>query len=162
MSSSTEEFYVDVIEEDFVSRRKMDEVEIDITPMIDITFLLLIFFIVASKLDEGATVDLPEAKHGTAVAMKSSAVVSIGLQGDKAAIYLGEGESPETQIKSSDPEDQEAEIMSYIESQIASGKTEVIIMAAKDVRHGDVARVSKAVGKAHTSKTLFVAIMEAQ
>ena len=32
-------------------RRKRDDDEMDITPMIDITFLLLIFFVVASKMD---------------------------------------------------------------------------------------------------------------
>ena len=159
---STDEQYVDITDEDFVTHREMDEVEIDITPMIDITFLLLIFFIVASKLDEGATVPLPEAKHGTAVAMKSSAVVSIGQAGDQALIYLGEGESPETQVKSNDHEGQEEEIIAYIEEMMNSGKTEVIIMAAKGVRHGEVARVSKAVGKASTNKTLFVAVLEAK
>ena len=158
--TTTQEHYVDITDEDFVSRREMDEVELDITPMIDITFLLLIFFIVASKIDEGATVDIPVAKNGTAVAMNRSAVVSIGHAGDQALIYLGEGESPQTQVKSSDPEGQEEEVVEYIEKMMDGGKTEVIIMAAKGVRHGDVARVSKAVGKASKSKTLFVAVME--
>ena len=38
-------------------KRRFDDAEMDITPMIDITFLLLIFFLVASKMDEGATLD---------------------------------------------------------------------------------------------------------
>lgn len=157
----TDEKYVDIIDEDMISRRKMDEVEIDITPMIDITFLLLIFFIVASKLDEGATVELPKAKHGTSVAMKSSAVLTIAPAGEQAAIYCGEGQSDETLIKSTSPDDQEEEIIAYLEEQINAGKTEVIIMAEKGVRHGEVARVSKAVGKIG-SDTLFVAILEEQ
>ncbi len=32
--------------------------------MIDIVFLLLIFFLVASKMDESAAVRLPPARHG--------------------------------------------------------------------------------------------------
>ncbi|MCP3692284.1 MAG: biopolymer transporter ExbD, partial [Planctomycetaceae bacterium] len=32
------------------ARRREEDVEMDITPMIDVTFLLLIFFLVASKM----------------------------------------------------------------------------------------------------------------
>jgi biopolymer transport protein ExbD len=159
---STNETYVDIIDEDLISRRPMDEIEMDITPMIDITFLLLIFFIVASKLDEGASVQLPKAKHGTSVAMKSSAVITVAQAGDQALVYCGEGKSDETLIKSTDPDDQEEALVAYLEEQMAAGKLEVIIMAEKGVRHGDVARVSKAVGKIGKHKTLFVAILEEQ
>lgn len=40
-------------EEDFVlPRKKREDDEMDITPMIDITFLLLIFFIVCSTMEK--------------------------------------------------------------------------------------------------------------
>jgi len=45
-------------------RRQLEDTEMDITPMIDVTFLLLIFFIVASKMDESANVPLPPAAPG--------------------------------------------------------------------------------------------------
>ncbi len=34
-----------------MKKKKAEEADLDITPMIDVTFLLLIFFMVASKMD---------------------------------------------------------------------------------------------------------------
>ena len=34
------------------SRQQLEDTEVDITPMIDITFLLLIFFLVASRMSQ--------------------------------------------------------------------------------------------------------------
>ena len=45
-------------------RREMGDDELDITPMIDIVFLLLAFFVVVSKMDPKPAVDLPIAKYG--------------------------------------------------------------------------------------------------
>ena len=69
---------VDEIEEDEpmqMSNRRRDDDEMDITPMIDITFLLLIFFLVAARLDEDTPVELPAARHGAAVAVKLNALI---------------------------------------------------------------------------------------
>ena len=46
---------------DMRRRRGSEEPKMDITPMIDVTFLLLIFFIVASRLDTQMVVDLAKA-----------------------------------------------------------------------------------------------------
>ena len=62
-------------------RNRDDDCEMDITPMIDITFLLLIFFLVAARLDEDTPVELPPARHGTAVAVKSSVIITLA-EGD--------------------------------------------------------------------------------
>ncbi len=53
VADDVQEQYVDVIDDrPLVARRPLDDSEMDITPMIDITFLLLIFFLVAARLDE--------------------------------------------------------------------------------------------------------------
>ncbi|MCA9170833.1 MAG: biopolymer transporter ExbD, partial [Planctomycetales bacterium] len=65
-------------EQPLIKRRSLDDNEMDITPMIDITFLLLIFFLVAGKLDQDAPVELPPARHGTAVSVKSAAIITVG------------------------------------------------------------------------------------
>ena len=44
-------------------RAKREDEEMDITPMIDITFLLLIFFVVASKMDPSQTGNIPDAEE---------------------------------------------------------------------------------------------------
>ena len=55
-----------------------DDGELDITPMIDITFLLLAFFVVVSKMDPQQAVDLPSATVGEAVQDKDSVILIIG------------------------------------------------------------------------------------
>ena len=45
-------------------KRNKDDGELDITAMIDVTFLLLAFFVVVSKMDPQAAVDLPRASYG--------------------------------------------------------------------------------------------------
>ncbi len=63
-------------------KRKRDEEEMDITPMIDITFLLLIFFVVCSKMDPTQTGMIPDADNGVAVSAKDSAVIFIEPAGE--------------------------------------------------------------------------------
>ncbi len=47
--------------------RATEDFEMDITPMIDITFLLLIFFLVCSTADQDTAIELAKARHGKAV-----------------------------------------------------------------------------------------------
>ena len=65
-------------------RRESDlgDAEMDITPMIDIVFLLLIFFLVASKMDEAATVKLPPARHGVDISQENAIVVIVKREED--------------------------------------------------------------------------------
>ena len=58
-------------------RKLSTDFEMDITPMIDMTFLLLIFFLVASKMDRSVEVKLPPARHATAVATRDAVIVTI-------------------------------------------------------------------------------------
>ena len=57
---------------DVLPRRKSDdETDLDITPMIDITFLLLAFFVMVSKMDPQLPVDLPPALNGQTIPDKN-------------------------------------------------------------------------------------------
>ena len=58
-------------------RRRGDDTEMDITPMIDITFLLLIYFLVAAKIEEQSSVELPPARHGEDVSAKNSIILTV-------------------------------------------------------------------------------------
>jgi len=159
------EHYVDPVDEaPLIRRRPLDDSELDITPMIDITFLLLIFFIVAARLDEDAPVELPPARHGTAVAVKNSVILTVAQVGEEPAIvYLGDGKSEDRLIAAADLEAQEASITQYVESEMLSGKQHVLIKAEKGVRHREVARVSAAVGRAERDdRDLYVAVLEVQ
>ena len=67
--------------EEFVARRRRhsEEAEINITPMLDIVFIMLIFFIVTSSFtrETGAVIARPEAEQ--AVALRSGTIL-IGVR----------------------------------------------------------------------------------
>ena len=130
-------------------RPSTDDAEMDITPMIDITFLLLIFFLVASKMDAAADVELPAAKHGGAVPDQSTIVVTVSRgDGDEAYIYKGNGEAGEWLLTSTTPEDQQLEIAAYIQEQLDSDplKENVMVKAERGIKTREAARVAQAVG----------------
>jgi biopolymer transport protein ExbD len=139
-----------------------DESEMDITPMIDMTFLLLIFFLVASKMDAGANVKLPPARHGTAVVEKTSVILTVAAgEGGKATIYKGNGIVPENLIRAPDVETEENEVTAYVENElITSGKLNVLIKAERGVKHREVSRISKAATKPEDVQQLYVAVLE--
>ncbi len=141
-------------------RRVVDDSEMDITPMIDITFLLLIFFLVASKMDSDANVPLPLAKNGTAVTVKNSAVITMVPAGsDRVTVYLGEGTDDNRRVTAGDLAQQEVQIADYVQQMLGEGrKQQVIVKAAKSVKHRDVARVMQAAGQAGDAR-VYVAVL---
>ena len=64
-----------------IRRKRNDDDEMDITPMIDITFLLLIFFLVAAKMESQGALELPPARYGTPVSAKNSVVLIVSQAG---------------------------------------------------------------------------------
>ncbi len=146
------------VEEDFLRPRpRNNDEELDITPMIDITFLLLIFFLVSSKMNAEQAVDLPKARHGGVIAGKESVIIIMKRgSGDEAEVNKADG-SP----FSADTEQQNAEIAEYVQQGIDAGKKHVIIRAEGSVRHGEIGRVSAAISESLEEGALInIAVME--
>lgn len=146
------------VEEDFLKpRAPSNDDELDITPMIDITFLLLIFFLVSSKMNAEQAVDLPKARHGGVVAAKESVVILVKRgSGDQAEVQKADG-SPFSQ----DTEQQNAEIAEYVANGLDAGKKHVIIRAEGAVRHGEIGRVSEAISESlEEGELINIAVME--
>jgi biopolymer transport protein ExbD len=144
-------------------RRKVEEAEMDITPMIDITFLLLIFFLVASKMDADTGVDLPSARYGTAVSARNSVILTVAPgDGNSAKFYKGDGTSPENLISAADMTDLEDQITQYVESVMhgTPPKDTVLIKGAATVRQREIARVERAVGRVISGQPLHIAVLE--
>jgi biopolymer transport protein ExbD len=141
-----------------------DDSEMDITPMIDITFLLLIFFLVASKMDAAADVTLPPARHGLPVVEKSSIVITLEAGEEGAAIvYKGNGIVPDNKLDGSDIEAQESDIAAYVEEEMADGtKENVLIKAESGILRREVARIEKAATRPEGVMQLYVAVLEVQ
>ena len=138
-----------------------DTAEMDITPMIDITFLLLIFFLVCSTASVQSAIELPPARHGTGVSDRTSVVLTVADRGGAgpALVYLADGKKGKPL---SDDEDlRAAEITQAVEQGMQAGKSTVLIKAEKGVKHGDVWRVETAVGRVEGAR-LYVAVLEVE
>lgn len=150
----------------FGRARVGDDEDIDITPMIDVTFLLLIFFLVASHMDAQAGVELPSARYGTTVPIKESVILTLakGVE-DTARVFRGDGAESNNEFASVNLVEQEEEIVKYIEQEMATGvprKHHVLIKAAANVKHREVARVAQAVGQVEAVEQVHIAVLEEQ
>lgn len=147
------------VEEDFYRPRPpSDDSELDLTPMIDMTFLLLIFFLVSSRLTAEESVELPKARHGNVVLSKESVIVLMQPgTGQQAEVLRADGKK-----FSDDVEQQNAEVAEYVAQALDAGKKHVIIRAAGAVRHGEVGRISKAISESLEEGSMInIAVIEA-
>ncbi|TWT35646.1 colicin uptake protein TolR [Posidoniimonas corsicana] len=144
-------------------RRKRKDVddEMDITPMIDITFLLLIFFLVASTPDKQTSIELPEAKSGSPVSQLTSTVFTIGDGGlDTAPVYQADGKIESARLPD-DPAQRRDEVKDAVEAGFAETKTDVVIKGDKSIRYRDVDGLIKAISQVEGVK-IHLAILEVQ
>jgi biopolymer transport protein ExbD len=139
-------------------RRKREDAEMDITPMIDITFLLLIFFLVCSTMDRQNAVPLPPAYYGTGISEKDAVIITMAGEENHPTVYLGDGTGgaplPE------DRRQQERSVIEAVETGLQEGRSMVLIKAAKGIQHGEVSRISSAAGQVEGIQ-LFWAVLEA-
>lgn len=162
MSTAIQDDSVMDPEEDFVlPRRKRDDEEMDITPMIDITFLLLIFFVVCSTMDPSKMGEIPKAKNGTSISADESAVIYIDPVGaDTVSVSRSDGRE-----FSRDEDAQVNEIIEYVteEMERTLGKTKrhVMIFAGQDVAVNHVFRVQRVIGDAFEDiEVTYIAVKE--
>jgi biopolymer transport protein ExbD len=143
-------------------RPRKDDVDLNMTSMMDCVFLLLIFFIVSSTPDQDTSVELPPAHYGAGVIQDSSVIITVAnREGDKpAAVYLADGAKGDP--LSDDPKQQEAAIIDAVTKGFMSGeKSGVLIKAARKVRHKYVSQVAVAVGRADVEDVkLHIAVFE--
>lgn len=126
------------------SRPVTGDNNLDMTPMIDVTFLLLIFFLVTSSPDVRAALDLPQAEHGAGVSKRTSLTVSVAQtdDGSGVAVYLAD-------VKSGDPlpgnrTAQETAVRRAVEEALGRGTNQVLIQAERRIRYRDVERLVRA------------------
>ena len=126
----------------FGGGRKLVDGEMDITPMIDVTFLLLIFFMVASTMQGTPDVDVPPAQHSIGVDSAGASIVTIlaaNNSSEASRIVLGDGEGPEGDL---------GDVRRYVEDSVREGKKRIVLKAEGDVAHGlvdDVAQTIKSI-----------------
>lgn len=145
-----------------LKRRKVEEADMDITPMIDMTFLLLIFFIVSGHLSETSGVTLPTARYGGAVQIDRSVVLTVA-PGDPGvpSVYKGESMSAADRLPGSTIEELDAAIEEYVDAERVKGDRKyVLIQAERGLKSREVNRVVRTAASRESIEQVYVGVME--
>ena len=115
-------------------KRRQADSELDITPLIDIVFLLLAFFVVVSKMDPKAFTDLPFAKNGKSVATQNAVVLIVGRAGETAEVFGGERKE---KTFTTTGDDLYKEVVDYVKNETEANPNImcVVIKAEKGVKN---------------------------
>ena len=121
--------------------------DLDITPMIDITFLLLAFFVVVSKMDPTTIVNMPKAKYGESVPEKTAVIVVVeATDEDVPIVYKGKSKTDSARCAGS-IEEIEEQLADFVREEMEADalKTSVIIKAERKVKYRHLDIVKRAV-----------------
>lgn len=122
-------------------KKKKDEADLDITPMIDVVFLLLIFFMVTSTMQGTPDKDIPPASSGT----NANVAGHIELTIKAPASSSSEGEI----VLDGEPASLD-QIKADLTQRAALGDLKVMIYAERDVKSGFVGEVEQVIGEVAT------------
>ncbi len=113
--------------------------EINITPMVDIVFVLLIIFMVAAPMiEQGVDLDLPQTETVPIESPKDKFILRIveGRKG-KPAIFIGKTDVPLGKLE---------EKLKY--NEVLQKKKEIYLYAGKELKYGFVVRVMAIIKRA--------------
>lgn len=144
--SSTEDIDVDIRPR----KTKTESADLDITPMIDITFLLLAFFVVVSKMDAQVPVSMPKAKSGTSVAEENCVIIVVTTEspGGVSKIFKGQSTTDDSSlIKTDVPSEIEEQISEYVENEISDSPSieAILVKGAGNARTGDIESIRRGI-----------------
>ncbi len=135
----------------FGTKRKPIEGELDITPMIDVTFLLLIFFMVSSTMQGKPDLDVPVAEHAMGVDALGAAVITVFAAASVAEsprIVLGDVQGDDGDLN---------DVRRYVEEKSREGIRKFVVKAEGDVPHGVVEEIARAI-KAVDGTELYMGV----
>lgn len=138
----------------FSRRKRPTSAEMDFTSLIDVVFLLLIFFMVTSTMTGQSDVEVPPAKHGKGMdpSLATILILREPLQpGGETRLIIGD-----------DPNGQPASIedaRAAIEQKMADGINQVLIKAERKVPHQDVLEVARIVGSFESGE-LYIGVQQ--
>lgn len=128
-------------------RKRIGDEDLDLTPMIDVTFQLLIFFMVASNMSSKPKVDLPQVRHSISVEGGAATFITIRAKdSDTPVALLGDGAGPE-----GTPED----IKKYVGDAVNEKRTKVILKGDGDAPIGFVDEVCRAIRSVDGAELYF-------
>jgi biopolymer transport protein ExbD len=150
--------------DELIARRPDSEPpEFDITAMVDLVFMMNIYFLVTFVTVALGELNLPAARHVSALDADSAVILSLvpSLDGKSVTLYVGDGDKGEP---INDPAQQEQRIQAAVEQGIAEGKKAVLLKAEKKVKNGDqfrIASVATSVNPESGEKVkLYIGVLE--
>jgi biopolymer transport protein ExbD len=132
--------------------------EFDITPMIDVVLLLLIFFIVTARMEPKIVAELPKAKNGDVASGEDAIVLHVKRSSDgNMQVYGNDGKrftGANEQI--------EQEIEDYVRNGVENQKrTFVLIRGEPRVKTGEMARVRQAASRGmNEDQQILIAVQQ--
>jgi biopolymer transport protein ExbD len=130
-----------------------DDARFDVTAMVDLVFMMNIFFLVTWAEMARAEIDLPKAKH-CAAAERSRSIVFTIMKGP--AFYLGDGPGG-TSIS---PGELEPKVTGIVEDAVRGGEKDIVLIKAeRDVPLRDVAKLA-GIATAVKGTQLMLAVIE--
>jgi biopolymer transport protein ExbD len=138
-------------------RELFTDAEFDITAMIDLVFMMNIYFLVTFVTAALGEINLPTANHAAALDGDKATVITVlaGSDWRSVQVYLGEEKSGPPLME---PADQENRIADAVDRAAAEGKTAVLIKAEKGIRLREIKRIATAASRENMS--LHIAVME--
>ncbi len=132
--------------------------EFDITAMIDLVFMMNIYFLVTTITAALADINLPAASHCSPADLEESVVITILAATDRpmGGILIGDDTDGEP---IADAETQQREVLRAVEEGVRTQINSVIVRAEKDVPLREVMRVAR-VAASIEGVQLKVSVME--
>ena len=130
--------------DEFIPRKPQEETpEFDITAMVDLVFMMNIYFLVTYITVALGEISLPTANHVSPLDADSATIVTVMRTPDGRSIdvYLGDG-TKSTPI--TDAAEQKKRVEQLVQQGVAGGRNDVLIKAERKVRLGDLFRVASA------------------
>ena len=143
----------DQLVDDEVLEEEADNFEVDLTPMIDVTFLLLIFFMVTTMIVMFKTLSAPGSKGEE----KGQSTRKVPTRSEVEARFLFVKINTDGSVTIAGQRAMGvADIRDTLEKAMkAEGKRTLVLEAVGKVRHGDVVKVIDAANLASADKILF-------
>lgn len=131
---------------------ELDE-ELDLTPLIDVAFLLQIFFMITSTIAMAGAIAMPEAKHGIAPDLTKGIVMTVYHTEGGPELYLADGKGKNGVAQLTD-------IPGYVREQMDNGHNIILIKADKAVASGFVEDVARAASQVEGIERYLVGVMD--
>lgn len=133
-------------------KKKAEEADLDITPMIDVTFLLLIFFMVTSTMQGTPDKDIPPAQQG--VNENAAKFVNITVLAAASSSTDGEIHLEDTPVSLDQLKAELKQIV--VQNRGRPDIVELMLFAERDVKSGFVGEVENVISEVATEEEVEI------